>query len=104
MECFYGLFKFVSFNLCLNPRYKLNGTGIDVDPSLSVVEKVKQVSKALHRFQLGAKGLTVMPGDGDICSVEWGQNLALWLKFDNVSNVLNQNVQYLFLPCIVIWC
>lgn len=55
--------------------YKLKNTGIDTDAGHSAVKKVEQLTKALMRFQLGARGLTVMPGDGDICSVEWGHNL-----------------------------
>eukprot|EP00435_Cladocopium_sp_Y103_P072568 s4_g40.t1 len=55
--------------------YKLKHTGIDTDVGHSAVKKVEQLTKALMRFQLGARDLTVMPGDGDICSVEWGQNL-----------------------------
>ena len=59
-------------------RYKLKNTGIDTDAGHSAVKKVEQLTKALMRFQLGAQGLTVMPGDGDICSVEWGHNLDPW--------------------------
>ena len=56
----------------------MTNTGIDADASNSAVKKVLQLTKALMRFQLGARGLTVMPGDGDICSVEWGHNLDPW--------------------------
>ena len=34
-----------------------------------------RITQVLARFQIGAKNLTVMPGDESLCAVEWGMNI-----------------------------
>ena len=44
----------------------------------SAVTKVQQLQHLLARYQIGAKLLqneVLMPGDNDICSIEWGMNI-----------------------------
>lgn len=56
-------------------NYKMVGTGIGTSPDASAVEKLKQLIDVLVRNQIGAKNLTVMPGDDQVCSINWGRNL-----------------------------
>jgi hypothetical protein len=56
-------------------NYKMIETGIGASPNASAVEKIKQLIDVLGRNQIGAKNLTVMPGDDQICSINWGRNL-----------------------------
>jgi hypothetical protein len=55
--------------------YSLSGTGIGAPASSSVVAKLHQLVDVLARHQIGARQLTIMPGDDELCSVEWGMNL-----------------------------
>lgn len=34
-----------------------------------------RIKDVLVRFHIGARNLTVMPGDQDLCSMEWGMNI-----------------------------
>lgn len=34
-----------------------------------------RIKEVLVRFHIGARNLTVMPGDQDLCSMEWGMNI-----------------------------
>ena len=34
-----------------------------------------RITQVLVRHQIGAKNLTVMPGDESLCAVEWGMNI-----------------------------
>jgi len=56
-------------------EYKLNHTGIGAKPEHSVVTKVEQIQQVLVRRQIGARELSVMPGDEDICAIDWGMNV-----------------------------
>lgn len=55
--------------------YDLPGTGFQADAKHSVVAKLKEILDILPRHQLGLESLSVMPGDEDVCSMEWGMNL-----------------------------
>jgi hypothetical protein len=63
--------------------YQLNHTGIGVGPEYSVVSKLEQIQQVLVRHQIGSRELSVMPGDHDICSVEWGMNLVVLRKCED---------------------
>jgi hypothetical protein len=55
--------------------YTLNNTGIGAGPEYSVVSKLQQIQQVLiSRRIIGAAGLSVMPGDDEICAIEWGMN------------------------------
>jgi len=58
--------------------YPLKGTGISSEKH--AVAKFKQIQEVLIHRQIGAKDLSVMPGDDTICSVEWGMNLVAFHK------------------------
>lgn len=60
--------------------YKLKSTGIGAAPNASAVSKLEQIQQVLVRHQIGARNLTVMPGDDNICSIEWGMNLVVLRK------------------------
>jgi hypothetical protein len=61
--------------------YKLSGTGIHADANHSAVTKLQQFIHVLQRFPLNqAKQMSVMPGDDQLCSMEWGMNLVLLRK------------------------
>jgi len=64
-------------------EYVLEGTGIGADPRHSVASKLEQIQQVLVRHQIGATDLTVMPGDHDICSVEWGMNVVAIRKCED---------------------
>ena len=59
--------------------YRLDG-GIGAEANSSAVTKLEQVSRVLLRHGLGAAGMSVMPGDDALCSVEWGPNLVALRK------------------------
>ena len=63
--------------------YPLNGTGIGAGPEFSAVAKLEQIQQVLVRHQIGATALSVMPGDHDLCSVEWGMNLVALRKCES---------------------
>jgi len=44
----------------------------------AVVQKIEEIQQVLMRHQLGARDLSVMPGDHSLISVEWGMNLVSW--------------------------
>jgi len=71
--------------------YHLNHTGIGAGAECSVVTKLEQIQQVLARHQIGAEELSVMPGDRDICSVEWGMNLVVLRKCE--SDVLKPPYQ-----------
>jgi hypothetical protein len=61
--------------------YTLVGTGIGASPERSIVTKLEQIQQVLFRRQIGARNLVnVLPGDEDLCSVEWGMNLVALRK------------------------
>jgi hypothetical protein len=63
--------------------YTIVGAGIGAKPENSVVAKLEQIQQVLFRHQIGARNLiNVLPGDKDLCSVEWGMNLAALRKCD----------------------
>ena len=66
--------------------YILQNTGIGAKPEFSAVTKLEQIQQVLVRHQIGAKDLSVMPGDNDICSVEWGMNLVVLRKCEDDSS------------------
>jgi hypothetical protein len=74
--------------------YLLRGTGIGQSPNASVVEKVKQLIDVMDRNLIGAQAsqLTVLPGDDQLCSVEFGRNLVALRKCD----VLEMELQPFF--------
>lgn len=55
--------------------YKLQGVGIGAEPQHSVVAKLHEIEQVLFRHPIGARTLSVMPGDRNICSIEWGMNI-----------------------------
>ena len=58
--------------------YKLRGTGVGADARHSAVTKMEQISQVLVRHHIGvASGMSVMPGDDSLCSIEWGMNLVV---------------------------
>jgi hypothetical protein len=62
-------------------NYTLESTGIGAKPEHSVVAKLEQIQQVLARHQIGAQALKgILPGDEDICSVEWGMNLVVLRK------------------------
>jgi hypothetical protein len=64
--------------------YTIIGTGIGAKPEYSVVTKLEQIQQVLFRHQIGARNLiNLLPGDKDLCSVEWGMNLAALRKCDD---------------------
>ena len=63
--------------------YTLNNTGIGANAEFSTVSKLEQIQQVLVRHQIGAKKLSVMPGDNDICSAEWGMNLVMLRKCED---------------------
>jgi hypothetical protein len=55
--------------------YEMKGQGIDSTPNYSTVAKIQQVQQVIiARRAIGAAELSVMPGDQEICSIEWGMN------------------------------
>eukprot|EP00568_Trieres_chinensis_P008014 CAMPEP_0183308610 /NCGR_PEP_ID=MMETSP0160_2-20130417/22356_1 /TAXON_ID=2839 ORGANISM="Odontella Sinensis, Strain Grunow 1884" /NCGR_SAMPLE_ID=MMETSP0160_2 /ASSEMBLY_ACC=CAM_ASM_000250 /LENGTH=292 /DNA_ID=CAMNT_0025472471 /DNA_START=159 /DNA_END=1037 /DNA_ORIENTATION=+ len=61
-------------------NYELNGGGIGQPPPENAVEKFKQMIDVLMRKQLGYEGLSILPGDDQICSIEFGMNLMAFHK------------------------
>lgn len=57
--------------------YEMPHTGFQSDAKHSVVYKLKELLDVLVRNQLGlnSSSLSIMPGDGDLCSMEWGMNI-----------------------------
>ena len=55
--------------------YPLQGVGIGASPEHSAIPKLQQLQEVLVRHAIGATELSIMPGDDEICSVEWGMNL-----------------------------
>lgn len=60
--------------------YKLGNVGIGANPKDSAVTKLQQLLDVLVRHQIGATQLSVMPGDENICAIEWGMNIVLIRK------------------------
>jgi hypothetical protein len=55
--------------------YELKNGGIDAGPEYSTVSKIQQIQQVIiARRTIGAAELSVMPGDEEICSIEWGMN------------------------------
>jgi hypothetical protein len=40
----------------------------------SVVSKIQQIQQVLTRRIISGSDLSVMPGDDEICAIEWGMN------------------------------
>eukprot|EP00439_Symbiodinium_sp_Y106_P072917 s3750_g13.t1 len=55
--------------------YIMKGDGIWNGPNLSAVAKLQQFEHILVRHQIGAPQLSIMQGDHNICSIEWGMNI-----------------------------
>jgi Methyltransferase domain len=62
--------------------YTLRGTGVGTSPKDNVVEKIKQLIDTLVKNQIGAtkEDMSIMPGDENICSIEFGKNLVVLKK------------------------
>ena len=60
--------------------YYLNGTGFDAEPRYNVVQYMKQFVDVLIRRQVNAEELSIMDGDDEICSIEFGYNIMLLRK------------------------
>jgi hypothetical protein len=55
--------------------YEMKNQGIGAGPEYSTVSKIQQIQQVLiSRRSTGAAELSVMPGDEEICSIEWGMN------------------------------
>jgi hypothetical protein len=55
--------------------YEMRNQGIDAGPEYSTVSKIQQVQQVLiARRSTAAAELSVMPGDQEICAIEWGMN------------------------------
>lgn len=55
--------------------YEMKNQGIDAGPEYSTVSKIQQIMQVLiSRRSIGAAELSVMPGDQEICAIEWGMN------------------------------
>jgi hypothetical protein len=55
--------------------YAMKGQGIDSTPEYSAVSKIQQVQQVIiARRAIGATELSIIPGDQEICSIEWGMN------------------------------
>lgn len=55
--------------------YTMLGEGFFNGPNFSAVSKLQQFQHVLVRHQIGARELSIMDGDHDICSLEWGMNI-----------------------------
>lgn len=55
--------------------YTFQGTGFGTSAQTNAIEKVKQLVDILARNQLGAEGLSIMPGDDELCSIEFAKNV-----------------------------
>lgn len=55
--------------------YIFSSVGIATTANYSAVKKIDQIREVLMRFQIGARNLTVAPGDGELCAIEWGMNI-----------------------------
>jgi predicted O-methyltransferase YrrM len=55
-----------------NPKFK---SGIGQPPPGNAVEKMKQLIDVLNRYQMGYTELSIIPGDQDICSMNFGMNV-----------------------------
>lgn len=62
--------------------YVWPGVGIGTSPHYSAIEKFKQLIDVLNRYELCHEELSVLPGDEDICSMTFSQNL---IKFERCS-------------------
>jgi hypothetical protein len=60
--------------------YQLNGTGIEAGPDANAVVKFMQFVHVINKRQIGARNLSIMPGDEEICSIEFGMNLVAFKK------------------------
>jgi hypothetical protein len=55
--------------------YEMKNQGIGAGPEYSTVSKIQQIQQVLiSRRSTGAAELSVMPGDEEICAIEWGMN------------------------------
>jgi len=55
-------------------RYKLTGAGFGKPPPGNAVEKMKQLIDVLVKRQLGLPELSIVPGDEQLCTIEFGMN------------------------------
>jgi len=60
--------------------YYLNGTGFDANPRYNVVQYMKQLVDVLIRRQVNAEELSIMDGDDELCSIEFGYNIMFLRK------------------------
>jgi hypothetical protein len=60
--------------------YKMQGTGFVTSPEYNAVEKMKQFIDILARFELQSPELSIMDGDDEICSIEFGMNILVVKK------------------------
>jgi len=59
--------------------YPLKGAGIGEPPPGNAVEKIKQLIDVLMRIKIGARNLSIIPGDQTICNIDFGMNVvAIW--------------------------
>ncbi|CAK9062301.1 unnamed protein product [Durusdinium trenchii] len=74
--------------------YELKNTGIGTTAKWSAVKKIEQITQVLARHQIGAKNLTVMPGDESLCSVEWGMNIVKLRKCTPEERAFNPKMNH----------
>ena len=73
--------------------YTLQGRGISNGPDQSAVAKFKQFIDILMRNDIGAPDLSIMSGDHQICSIEWGMNLVAFKKCTAAEMASSPKVQ-----------
>lgn len=64
-------------------KYVLEHTGFGAEPEHSFVAKLLQIQQVMVRNQVNYEGMSVMEGDNDICSVEWGMNVVIVRKCED---------------------
>jgi len=65
--------------------YPLTGTGIGESPRTNAVEKFKQLVDVLIRRSVGFPGEGIVPGDEDMCSITFGENILSMTKCAEVD-------------------
>jgi len=73
--------------------YTLQGRGISNGPDQSAVAKFKQFIDILMGNDIGAPDLSIMSGDRQICSIEWGMNLVAFKKCSAAEMASSPKVQ-----------
>jgi len=53
----------------------ITGAGIGSTPHTSATEKLKQFLDVMVRSHIGAFELSIMPGDDNLCAINWGRNI-----------------------------